>query len=253
VKYQVIFFVLLVARVGVVSAVPGAHQTNATAVVDEIERLFKEKGNESYMINEPITQWEHAWQAACIARAAGADEPSIVGALLHDIGNFVGPHVGDAVGVQTTHAQLGSKWLKKQGFPQKVVDCAYWHAFAKVYLCEVDSSYKSTLSRASQESYEAQKGQFSDEMRRQLIRLPYFGQLLAVRRCDDMAKLPGIASDPFTKWRSIIIRVLEGTESVYANHEWVGTIEWLYGLSLDAPEKFKKIVYESEPSEDRPC
>ena len=56
-----------------------------------VERLFEllEGGGGAQYLGEPVTQLEHALQAAALAEAAGADEALVIAALLHDIGHLL--------------------------------------------------------------------------------------------------------------------------------------------------------------------
>ena len=54
-------------------------------VVDEILELFATKGHAAY-VGEPVSQLEHALQAAYHAEQAGGDDALVSAALLHDTG-----------------------------------------------------------------------------------------------------------------------------------------------------------------------
>jgi predicted HD phosphohydrolase len=55
-------------------------EANVQAIVD----LYAEMGLADY-IGEAISQVEHATQCAACARAAGADDATVIGALLHGV------------------------------------------------------------------------------------------------------------------------------------------------------------------------
>ena len=57
-------------------------------VVDEICELFANKGHDAY-VGEPVSQLEHALQAAYHAEQSGAADPLVVAALLHDVGHLI--------------------------------------------------------------------------------------------------------------------------------------------------------------------
>ena len=57
-------------------------------VVDEIMRLFGQRGSAAYY-GEDVSQTEHALQAAALAEREGACQLLVVAALLHDIGHLL--------------------------------------------------------------------------------------------------------------------------------------------------------------------
>ena len=65
--------------------------SKAEEVITTIVEIFTNRGYEEYL-GEPVTISEHMLQAAHFAAEAGADEVSIVAALVHDIGHFTSEH-----------------------------------------------------------------------------------------------------------------------------------------------------------------
>ena len=65
--------------------------SNAEEVITTIVDIFTNQGDEEYL-GEPVTISEHMLQAAHFAAEAGADEVTIVAALVHDIGHFTSEH-----------------------------------------------------------------------------------------------------------------------------------------------------------------
>ena len=55
-----------------------------------LKALYDEQGDQDY-IGEPVSQREHALQAAAHARASGAPEAAVLAALLHDVGHLQYP------------------------------------------------------------------------------------------------------------------------------------------------------------------
>jgi predicted HD phosphohydrolase len=66
---------------------PSLHE-HARKVVDEVFSLIYEQGQGDY-IGEKVSQLEHSLQAGYFAQKARADEETILGALLHDVGRFI--------------------------------------------------------------------------------------------------------------------------------------------------------------------
>ena len=55
-----------------------------------LKALYDEQGDQDY-IGEPVSQREHALQAAAHARASGAPKAAVLAALLHDVGHLQYP------------------------------------------------------------------------------------------------------------------------------------------------------------------
>ncbi|MCE2518175.1 MAG: HD domain-containing protein [Alphaproteobacteria bacterium] len=58
-----------------------------TSTVETIRRIFTDHGMKDYL-GEDVTMAEHMLQAAHQAEGMGGDPLTVVGALLHDIGQF---------------------------------------------------------------------------------------------------------------------------------------------------------------------
>ena len=75
-------------------------ETRATGII----RLMRTRGGESYF-GEPVSQLEHALQAAWFATQANSTPSLVAAALLHDIGHLLhdlAENVADT-GVDTCH------------------------------------------------------------------------------------------------------------------------------------------------------
>jgi phosphonate degradation associated HDIG domain protein len=161
-------------------------------VVDEICELFATKGNAAY-VGEPVSQLEHALQAAHHAEHSGASDSLIVAALLHDIGHLLHKLPEDAAdhGIDTRHEQLGQTWLARY-FGPEVTEPIRLHVPAKRYLCATDGAYLGQLSPASQQSLQLQGGPFDPTEIERFEQNPYHRAAVAMRRWDDLAKVPGM-------------------------------------------------------------
>jgi phosphonate degradation associated HDIG domain protein len=161
-------------------------------IVDEIVAMFVSRGDEAYF-GEPVSQTEHALQAAYQAEQEGAPDALIVAALLHDIGHLVhgqGEDVADR-GIDAGHERVGEAWLARY-FGPEVVEPVRLHVAAKRYLCAVDPEYRAQLSPASVQSLSLQGGPLSDRLVQEFERQPYYREAVRLRRWDDMAKVPGL-------------------------------------------------------------
>src|ERR1700730_17622118 len=122
------------------------------STVDRIFELFERRGDEAYF-GEPVSQSEHALQAASQAEKEGAPDSLVVAALLHDIGHLVhGLSEGIADrGVDGRPEAVGGAWLSRHFGPEVAAPCRL-HVAAKRYLCAVEPEYGRQLSPASVQS-----------------------------------------------------------------------------------------------------
>src|SRR5215469_6567409 len=102
--------------------------------VDSIFQLLETRGEDAYM-GEPVSQREHALQAAGPASVEGAPDALIGAALLHDIGHLLGEASGrEDVEQDGFHEERASAWLRG-GFGPEVTEPIRLHVLAKRYLC----------------------------------------------------------------------------------------------------------------------
>src|SRR5450432_4336007 len=79
---------------------------------DEVIRLMRNRGGEAYF-GEPVSQLDHALQAAWFATQAKSPPTLVAAALLHDIGHLL-HNLGENAaveGVDTRHEETGYGWL----------------------------------------------------------------------------------------------------------------------------------------------
>jgi len=182
------------------------------SVVEEIFRIFEKLGGDAYF-GEPVSQREHALQAAHQAEQEGAPQALVVAALLHDIGHLVHGLSEDIAdrGVDARHEEAGEAWLA-QHFPPEVTEPVKLHVAAKRYLCR-DPQYFSELSPASVQSLALQGGPFSDDEARQFEAHRYHRQAVRLRRWDDRAKIPGLAVPDLEHYRLSLAALSSGTSA----------------------------------------
>ena len=181
---------------------------NTIGAVEAIRSLFAERGDSDYG-GEAVSQREHALQAAALARREGAGAALITAALLHDVGHLLHNLPEDAPdrGVDDTHEALAARWLSRW-FGPEVIEPVRLHVDAKRYLCAVEPGYLQRLSEPSVVSLRLQGGPMSAEEVRRFEQEPGFRAAVAVRRWDDVAKVPGLDVPGLDHYRGCLERVL---------------------------------------------
>jgi phosphonate degradation associated HDIG domain protein len=170
------------------------------AMIQEIAELFARRGREMYS-GEPVTQTEHALQAALQAEQSGADAALITAAFLHDVGHLLHELDEDCAeeGIDDKHEALGAEWLS-QHFGFDVVEPVRLHVAAKRYLCAVDQEYFDRLSDAARLSLRLQGGPFTAAQARKFEQHPCFAAAIKLRRWDEEAKIPQLPTPPLEQY-----------------------------------------------------
>lgn len=174
------------------------------STADEIFELFKRRGESAYF-GEPVSQLEHALQAAYFARQEQAPPPLVVAALLHDIGHLLDDLPEDIAeqGIDARHEEIGQAWLGER-FGREVCDPVRLHVAAKRYLCATDRAYFGLLSPASVLSLQLQGGPMSQSEIASFESNPYFRDAVTLRHWDDRAKVQSLATEPLQAYRYLI-------------------------------------------------
>ena len=189
------------------------------AVLDEIEARLSERdaekrtaeilrmlaGAQSQYFGEPVTQLEHAIESAELAMRAQAGDALIAAALLHDIGHVLAP---DSELGSGNHEEAGARFLEQSGCDRRVVELVRGHVAAKRYLVATDSSYAGQLSEVSIETLRLQGGPMSAEEVRRFEASPLKDDLIALRRWDEAAKIPGASSTRLESFQPLLRRML---------------------------------------------
>jgi predicted HD phosphohydrolase len=140
-----------------------AVEQHARATVSELFKFITLQGDRDY-IGEKVSQLEHSLQAAHLAEQAGADEETILGALLNNVGRFIpaAEEMPKMIAPNETflscmsHVLLGEKYLRQLGFSEKICQLVGTHVMAKRYLTAVDEGYYDGLSESSKATLEFQ-------------------------------------------------------------------------------------------------
>lgn len=176
-----------------------------SAVVDEIVRLFAERGHATY--GEGVTLTEHSLQTAAEAEADGAGEALVAAALLHDLGHLIvapnAPH-GDY-----DHDAVGAAYLSRH-FGPAVSEPVRLHVAAKRYLCAVEPDYAEALSAASTHSLARQGGPMDRDEAAAFEAEDHHAAAVALRRYDDAGKAPGRRVPGLEHYRPLLERLARG-------------------------------------------
>lgn len=178
-------------------------------VIGDIFGLFRDRGDSMYS-GEPVSQTEHALQAAFLAENERAGSALIVAALLHDIGHLLSKHPEDCAeaGIDDRHEQLGAQWLSAR-FEPEVVEPIRLHVPAKRYLCAVNPDYLEDLSNASLTSLKLQGGPFTAAEVKAFDALPHAQPALRLRAWDDAAKVADLKVPDLPHYRPHLEKCLQ--------------------------------------------
>jgi len=166
--------------------------------LSEIEELFTRRGGEQYT-GEPVTQLEHALQAATLAEQEGASDEMVTAALLHDVGHML-HDFGDTPsmhGIDDIHQYRALPFLRGT-FGVGVLDAIRLHVDAKRYLCAMQDGYFAALSEDSKRSLALQGGIFNDAQAEAFILQHGAGDAVRLRLWDDAAKTADARTPPLS-------------------------------------------------------
>lgn len=172
--------------------------------IPDICLLFERKGDRAYD-GEPVTQLEHALQAATRAEQSGASPAIVTAALLHDLGHLLNDQGETPTlrGVDDVHQYAALPFLRGL-FGDDVLAPIKLHVDAKRYLCATRSEYYDALSVDSRRSLALQGGIFSPQEAEAFIAQPYARDAVNVRLWDDLAKVAGATTPPLAHFVPIM-------------------------------------------------
>lgn len=161
-------------------------------LLSTVDEIFETRGS-AYYGAEPVSQLQHALQAARLAEAEGAPPALVVAALLHDVGHLLGSGGERLVeaGIDGRHEISGARFLG-QWFGPSVTEPVRLHVQAKAYLCHVDADYYNGLSQGSRDSLAVQGGPLDAPRADHFRRQEYWQDAVRLRQWDDRAKDPGV-------------------------------------------------------------
>ena len=151
---------------------------------------------------DPLPVLDHSLQcAALLADAAPGDDALQVAGLVHDVGHRIAP------GESAHHGVIAADAVRSL-LGARVATLVELHVPAKRYLVTVDPAYRDALSDGSTVSLARQGGELSSDERDALDANPHFHDALVLRRCDERAKVPGLAVDGLDRWRPVVERIV---------------------------------------------
>ena len=161
---------------------------NAQQVVEEVFGLYQQYGADDY-IGEPVSQIEHMSQAAQLAWAQGYDDEVVLAAFFHDIGHICAKTANNMGGYGViSHELLGARYLRDQGFSERIAKLVEYHVQAKRYLTLRQPGYYALLSEASLRTLGYQGGVMSDAEADAFEQDPLCALSLRMRVWDEQAK-----------------------------------------------------------------
>ena len=174
---------------------------------DDIEHLLSTRGFHQYG-REAVSQLEHALQCAQLAEQAGETPATVAAALLHDLGHLLAPG-GDTAEQDDLHQYMALPFLRGL-LPDAVLEPIRLHVDAKRYLCTMQPGYWENLSPASQHSLVLQGGAFTVADAQRFASQPFAQEAIRLRRYDDLAKVPGLATPPLAHYLAITRALARG-------------------------------------------
>ena len=176
----------------------------------DIEKLFRDHGHIEYS-GEGVTQLQHALQTAQLAEGEKAGDLLVTAALLHDLGHIlnVQGETPTARGIDDQHQYYAIPFLRPL-FPPAVIEAIRLHVDAKRALCAMEPEYYEALSEDSKRSLTLQGGIFSNAEAGAFMAKPHAADAVRVRRWDDAAKSPGLATPPLSHYLAIAARCAHG-------------------------------------------
>jgi phosphonate degradation associated HDIG domain protein len=182
-------------------------------ILEDIERLYAAKGDRMYT-GEPVTQLQHALQSADLAERAGASEPLVLAAFLHDIGHLINDQGETPTlrGVDDRHEYVALPFLRGL-YDDAVLQPIRLHVEAKRYLCAhgdgrlSGAEYWTALSADSKRSLELQGGIFSLSEADAFIGQPFATDAVQLRIWDDLAKSADASSPPLKRYLGLADRL----------------------------------------------
>ncbi|MBY0537500.1 MAG: HD domain-containing protein [Chitinophagaceae bacterium] len=184
---------------------------HAIQIADEIIGLYEKHGGNEYA-GEAVTQLQHMYQSAELAREQNREADIILAAFLHDIGHICvhAEEENQMNGYGTkNHEGVGAEFLAKHAFSTRVITLVEAHVEAKRYLTWKHPEYYDQLSEASKITLSYQGGVMNSEEAAEFEQDPLFKEKVIMRHLDDEAKDPSKPVGDLSFYRRLIIQHLQ--------------------------------------------
>lgn len=161
---------------------------DAVDAIDALIDCYAQRGHVAYD-GEGITQLQHGWQCARLARAAQALPELTLAAWLHDLGHLMTGLPGSPTlqGIDDGHETLAARVLSPL-FGEAVAQPVALHVQAKRCLVGTQPSYRASLSPDSVRSLALQGGAMDADAAASFMAQPFARDALRLRVWDDLAK-----------------------------------------------------------------
>jgi predicted HD phosphohydrolase len=170
---------------------------DAAVLVDHLRALGTIESVESLGLSE----LDHGLQTAYLLAVARPDDIELqLAGLLHDLA-----HPWEPRG-QPRHAILGAEAVRPL-LGDRIADLIAGHVPAKRWLVTRDPSYRDRLSPDSRFTLSQQGGVLSADELAWFESLPYWPEMVTLRRADDEAKVPGAVVDGLDRWVPVIAAI----------------------------------------------
>jgi predicted HD phosphohydrolase len=167
--------------------------------IADVDTLFATLADSARLDDdEGVDLLAHGLQCATLLAAEAPDDHELqIAGLVHDLGTTLEP------GRPATHAATGADAIAPL-LGARVASLVRGHDTAKRYLVATDPAYRDVLSEVSIITLEAQGGPLTDSEIAEFERDPAAATVLALRRADDGAKVPGATTRPLAQWRPVV-------------------------------------------------
>ena len=171
-------------------------------VAERLVAVYEVLGDGHY--DEAVSQSQHAAQSAALARRAGASDPLVVAALLHDLGHLLGGEPESGPNHRDMHHEVVAARFLSRWYGPEVTEPIRHHVAATRYLCAIEPGYHATLSPASVRSLDLQGGVMSLDEVAAFEQLPGAVDAATLRRWDDLAKDPELEVDDVRSYLDVL-------------------------------------------------
>ena len=157
----------------------------------DIVDLYRQAGDAQYA-GEPVTQLEHAWQCAQLARLAGASAELQLASWLHDLGHLLMALPGTPTlrGQDDRHEAVAAPVLQAI-WGRRVAEPVRLHVQAKRYLVGRHPAYRQRLSPDSLRSLKLQGGAMDIYEQQLFEQTAMHADAIKLRAWDDEGKRLG--------------------------------------------------------------